>query len=363
MPAIEPAGRALEELVAEYYRAFGASTAQVDVRISGRQIDVYVEETTGSGARVRIAIECKDYDANVGADVVTEFAGIVALLRNDRRVDKAIIVTRHGYTNAARDVAAASAIDLLTVADLRARKESSDAIDLLTIAREDVAITLRRDGRVLALPNRMRYSLYDENLVRRVKILAEFLGELEQLTLKPRGSVITVDATGAATEFANWLSNPLYGAIIQASAGYATAYRRHYGGKGVAVQRNFVLDPSEMTPKALANLSQTLRLHARYGLVAGIILKGSATPDEVVADIGDLAARVSLDFGLVEGFHGVTSSLQDVKALVGDPQFKRIRDRVAWTTEPKNLHAVVTRDDEIADVIQALSELLRMPAE
>jgi Restriction endonuclease len=356
MSTNEPAGRVLEELVAEYYRAFGASTAQVDVRISGRQIDVY-------GARVRIAIECKDYDANVGADTVTEFAGVVALLRNDRRLDKAVIVTRHGYTNAARDVAAASAIDLLTVADLRARKENADAIDLLTIAREDVAISLRRDGRVLALPNRMRYSLYDENLVQRVKILAEFLGELEQLTLNPRGSVITVDATGAATEFTNWLSNPLYGAIMQASAAYAAAYRKHCGDNGVAVQRNFVLDPSEITPKALANLKQTLRLHTRYGLVAGILLKGSATPDEVIADIGDLAARVCLDFGLVEGFHGVNSSLRDVKAPVGNPQFKRIRDRVAWTTEPKNLHAVVTHEDEIADVIRSLSELLRIPAE
>jgi hypothetical protein len=117
-----------------------------------------------------------------------------------------------------------------------------------------------------------------------------------------------------------------------------------------------------MTERALVNLTQTLSLHVRYGLVAGIILKGASTPREVVADIGDLAARVGMDFGLVEGFHGTTSSLLDVVAFEGDPQFKRIRDRVAWTTERTNLDAIVTHEEDIADVIRGLSSMLRIPA-
>jgi hypothetical protein len=74
-----------------------------------------------------------------------------------------------------------------------------------------------------------------------------------------------------------------------------------------------------------------------------------------------LAQRVAMDFGLVEGFHGTTPSLRDVVAPRGDPQFNRIRDRVAWTTDSRNLDAIIRRDEDIATVIDGLAKMLRPP--
>jgi hypothetical protein len=227
-----PPSRRFEELVAEYYRGFGASVARVDVELGGRQIDVYVEEVTGSGALVRTAIECKKYAGVVGAEIVTAFAGVVLLLKHARLIDKAVIVAERGFSKPARPAAGAADIELFTLADLKARRDSADAIELLTIAHEDLVVSLKRDGRILRSAYSSRYSLYDQNLVQRVKLLAEYLIELEQLTLSPSGTLVIVDATGAATEFANWLTNPLYGAILQASSRYADAYRKTHGEKG-----------------------------------------------------------------------------------------------------------------------------------
>jgi hypothetical protein len=82
----------LERDVAAVYRALGAHVEQ-EVVLAGNRVDILVDEHSASGARVRTAIECKAYARPVGVDVVTQYASLIALLKERRLVDRGTLVT------------------------------------------------------------------------------------------------------------------------------------------------------------------------------------------------------------------------------------------------------------------------------
>jgi hypothetical protein len=354
-----PPGRAFEEEVANYYRQFGAK-AEVDHLLAGNQIDVYVEELTSSGTTVRIILECKDHFDPVGIDSMNRFATVFERVRAAGLAEKAIFVSRWAFTKPARLAAEIAKIDLLTAHDLARRLERIKSLSLIAVSNPDLTMFLGPEGRLLGQKGNAGSGqashgpLTDPNLVERVKLIAEYIRELERLATDPSGTVVSVDITGSATAFENWVSNPLYAAVLQAGRHYTEAYRKQNGRSGVAALRTFVLDPRDISPQFIKNLEIALRLHLAAGVQAGIIFQDSQVPSEVVADIANMANKVCIDYGRLESYGGRAPSLLDITAPVGDPQFKRIRDRVAWTADPRNLDKVVQRTEDITEIIQDL---------
>ncbi len=109
-----------ERQVAEIYRRLGADV-QHQIALAGNQIDVLVIEKTESGTKVRIAVECKSYSKPVGVVTINAFAGVVILLKQRNLIDKAVVVSREGFTQNARQAAQQHGIELLEFADLRHR--------------------------------------------------------------------------------------------------------------------------------------------------------------------------------------------------------------------------------------------------
>jgi hypothetical protein len=115
-----------ERQVAAIYRALGADVEH-NVAIAGNQVDVLVKERTASGTPVRIAIETKAYTRPVGVDVTNSFAPIAGLLRQRGLIDRAILVSRSGFTPQARASANVHAVELLEYADLEQRARALGA--------------------------------------------------------------------------------------------------------------------------------------------------------------------------------------------------------------------------------------------
>jgi hypothetical protein len=188
----------------------------------------------------------------------------------------------------------------------------------------------------------------------RVKAFAEYIRELERLATDPVGTLVAVDITGSPTQFSNWISNDLYGGVLQAYGRYVSAYRRANGLVGTAAQRNFVIDPKDLSVELITNLEATLWRHLHEGVIAGIIYQDAAVPNEVIADIANLADRICIDYGRLEAYGGKAPSLLEITAPVGDPQFRRIRERVAWTMDPKNLDLLVRVPGDVSALVADL---------
>lgn len=80
-----------------------------------RQIDIVVEDSDGDRQFLTM-IEVKDHAQRVGARVVEEVAGV----RDGIRADVAVLVARHGFTDAARAKAEAKNVRLRSFRDLTA---------------------------------------------------------------------------------------------------------------------------------------------------------------------------------------------------------------------------------------------------
>lgn len=106
-----------EDEVAVIYRSLGASVRQ-NLNLGGFQVDLLAEETTQSGQKLRLLIECKFYRDAVGNLVVNDFARIVATLKSLGHIDRGVIVSHRGFTQDATLVAANTGIELLTLDDL-----------------------------------------------------------------------------------------------------------------------------------------------------------------------------------------------------------------------------------------------------
>jgi len=109
-----------EREVADLYRALG-SNVRHDVAVAGNQIDVLVTEETSPGSPLTRIVECKAYSSPVGPEPVRSFAAISSFLRERRLADLATIVAASGFSQYAREMAQEFSIELLEIADLRAR--------------------------------------------------------------------------------------------------------------------------------------------------------------------------------------------------------------------------------------------------
>lgn len=95
-----------EKATHQYFKnRFPNATITHDVKLTGklskieRQIDVLIEESI-CGYKVRFAIECKDWNKPLDIGDVEQFVGKL----NDIGVDKGIMVSRSGYSKAAKEL-------------------------------------------------------------------------------------------------------------------------------------------------------------------------------------------------------------------------------------------------------------------
>lgn len=114
-----------ERRVAAIFRSLGAEVEH-NTAIAGNQVDVLLKEETTSGTPVRTVVECKNYRKFVGISVVRAFAGLVVLLKDRNLIDKAILVSSSGFTQAARAAAKEFDINLYEIADLEEMVENKD---------------------------------------------------------------------------------------------------------------------------------------------------------------------------------------------------------------------------------------------
>ena len=104
------------------YRDLGYS-AQPNVNLGGHAIDVTAIGTMVGFGPVRLAIECKTARENVrtrtGKDEATKWAAEVADLRRANLIDAAVMVSRLGFTRAAKEVLDHNSIKHLTLDELK----------------------------------------------------------------------------------------------------------------------------------------------------------------------------------------------------------------------------------------------------
>lgn len=115
-------GYQFEREVAAIYRTLGAHV-EVDVGLAGSQIDIVLKERTQSGSEIIAAIECKSSERPVGINVIISFASITNLLKQRGLIDRAVLVSRAGFTAQARQAASEYSIELLVFDDLIQRVE------------------------------------------------------------------------------------------------------------------------------------------------------------------------------------------------------------------------------------------------
>ncbi len=112
-------GLALEREVVDLYRSLGARVVHNSI-VNGCQVDLIVEtELAGSPAKIRTIVECKDFARPVGVEAVNAFAVVFINLRHTGEVDKAIMVSRSGFSAAAKAAATAHSIILLELEELK----------------------------------------------------------------------------------------------------------------------------------------------------------------------------------------------------------------------------------------------------
>ena len=87
--------------------------------LAGVQIDLFAEVKTGV-IRLRLMVECKDYDVGqtVGIEEIKEFLGTLLAVRG-KQVDKGIVVARSGFTRAAKELAENAGVEAVTFSDLQ----------------------------------------------------------------------------------------------------------------------------------------------------------------------------------------------------------------------------------------------------
>jgi Restriction endonuclease len=119
-------GLQFEREVAAIFRALGAEV-ELNIGIAGSQIDILVKERTPSGVIIRSAVETKFYTRPVGVDVVNAFSAVALLLKQRGLIERAILVAKAGFTQAARSAAESHGLELLEFADLRQRASAQQS--------------------------------------------------------------------------------------------------------------------------------------------------------------------------------------------------------------------------------------------
>lgn len=120
----------MELRVADIYRQLGAQKVETNLRLSGQQLDVYVELPSPDGLVSKIGIDCKNYAANVGVNEVNASAQKLAHLRQTTDIDIPVLLAAIGFTPEARVAAQALAVKTVILADLA--RQVADFTDYLT---------------------------------------------------------------------------------------------------------------------------------------------------------------------------------------------------------------------------------------
>lgn len=111
-------GGQFEESVLKVLRLLGYSV-QHNVTLAGCQIDILAEYWTGA-IPLRLMVECKDYDGEVGVEEIKEFSGALYPARA-KGIDKGLLVARSGFTRSAKELADSAGISLVEFGDLANR--------------------------------------------------------------------------------------------------------------------------------------------------------------------------------------------------------------------------------------------------
>ena len=119
-------GKQLEARVAEMFRAAGYRVRQRTL-LDYREIDV-MAELDNLSAPLRIAVECKDYsDGPVTVKDLDSFYSKVDEALNERRLDRAMIVTNSHFAPMTRAAAVDRSIDCLLLEELVAKLSDVNA--------------------------------------------------------------------------------------------------------------------------------------------------------------------------------------------------------------------------------------------
>ena len=135
-----------EDLVADYFRALGATVVQ-NTNLIGFQIDALVTETTGSGAPLRTVVECKFYQDKIGNRLVNDFIRIVQTIKEAGEADRGMIVAYSGFTQDAQLVAKNSSVQLVHYKDIATRTKKTSETKIVD-NKQSVTKTKRRPSHV-----------------------------------------------------------------------------------------------------------------------------------------------------------------------------------------------------------------------
>jgi len=106
-----------ESLVAEIFRqlkGYGRYRVETQKKRPGASgqpytFDVWAERADGLGLHHRVGIECKNWNAKVGVDIVQQFRSVL----QDTATHKGIIVSREGFQSGAIKVATSAGVSLI----------------------------------------------------------------------------------------------------------------------------------------------------------------------------------------------------------------------------------------------------------
>src|SRR5438445_3724388 len=90
-------GYALIRAVAAIYMTLAAEVEE-EVSIAGSRIDLLVTLRVPTSGVIKCAVECKAYSKLVGMKTVYSFYALIQLLRDRKLVDKAVLISIHGFT-------------------------------------------------------------------------------------------------------------------------------------------------------------------------------------------------------------------------------------------------------------------------
>jgi hypothetical protein len=96
-------GEALEKQVCTAFRALPGAAVSEHVLISGKEVDVYCSVADPVLGTIRIAVECKDYTRPLIRRDVAEILSDYRPLLEQNKIDRVMIITRHGIVAQAKD--------------------------------------------------------------------------------------------------------------------------------------------------------------------------------------------------------------------------------------------------------------------
>jgi hypothetical protein len=120
---LNPASRkeyALTRAVAAIYRTLGAEVEE-DVSIAGSRIDLLATLHAPNDGIIRCAVECKAYSKLIGMRTIYSFHSLIQLLRNRQLVEKAVLISIHGFTQSALKFAKKHDLELIKLSELQDR--------------------------------------------------------------------------------------------------------------------------------------------------------------------------------------------------------------------------------------------------